>query len=115
MSEYYKDYLDYFANRISKLRTTKGVSARDMSLSIGQSEGYIGQIERKHNLPSMSAFLCLCEYLGITPKEFFDDVIEAPAVFLELMNNSKDLNEEQLRNINNIVKDLKKSKSKTQK
>jgi transcriptional regulator with XRE-family HTH domain len=108
LNDYYNDYLDYFASRISKLRTAKGVSARDMSLSIGQSEGYIGQIERKHNLPSMSAFLCVCEYLSITPKEFFDDVIEAPAVFLELMENSKNLNEEQLTNINNIVKDLKK-------
>ena len=32
---------EYFGKRISQLRTAKGVSARDMSLSLGQSESYI--------------------------------------------------------------------------
>lgn len=32
---------DLFYQRLIKLRTEKGVSARDMSLSIGQSPGYI--------------------------------------------------------------------------
>ena len=45
-----------FAERLSQLRLAKGVSARDMSLSIGQSAGYINNIENKNNLPSMSAF-----------------------------------------------------------
>ncbi len=38
-------YDNNFALRISKLRTQKGVSARDMSLSIGQNAGYINNIE----------------------------------------------------------------------
>ena len=29
------DYLDFFSQRLSELRTQKGVSARDMSLSLG--------------------------------------------------------------------------------
>ena len=50
----------------------KGVSARDMSLSIGQSAGYINNIENKKNLPSMAAFFYICEYLEVSPQEFFD-------------------------------------------
>lgn len=34
-----------FARRMSQLRQAKGVSARDMSLSLGQSAGYINNIE----------------------------------------------------------------------
>ncbi len=49
----------------------KGVSARDMSLSLGQNAGYINNIENGHNFPSITVFFYICEYLGITPKEFF--------------------------------------------
>jgi len=34
-----------FQNRLSELRGQKGVSARDMSLTLGQSPGYINGIE----------------------------------------------------------------------
>ena len=47
---------EQFAERLSKLRINKGVSARDMSLSIGQSAGYINNIENGVNLPSMTVF-----------------------------------------------------------
>ena len=63
---------DYIYNRISELRLLKGVSAREMSLDIGQSEGYINSIENKRTLPSMSMFLFICDYLGVTPAEFFE-------------------------------------------
>ena len=44
---------DLFAKRLAQLRNQKGVSARDMSLSLGQGAGYINNIENKNNLPSM--------------------------------------------------------------
>lgn len=59
-----------FIKRLVTLRMNKGVSARDMSLSIGQSAGYINNIENGINLPSMSVFFYICEYFGITPKDF---------------------------------------------
>ena len=34
-----------FSQRLSELRINKDVSARDMSLSIGQNHGYINNIE----------------------------------------------------------------------
>ena len=63
---------EQFCERLTQLRLKKGVSARDMSLSLGQSESYINRIESKKMLPSMSVFFYICDYLGITPKEFFD-------------------------------------------
>ena len=66
------DYLNWFPSRLAELRIQRGVSARDMSLSLGQSESYINKIENKRTLPSMAGFIYICEYLGITPQEFFN-------------------------------------------
>ena len=41
------DYIEFFYKRLAELRLQKGVSARDMSLSLGQSESYINKIENK--------------------------------------------------------------------
>ena len=61
---------DLFIKRLVQLRQNKGVSARDMSLSIGQSAGYINNIENGINYPSMTVFFYICDYLGVTPSEY---------------------------------------------
>ena len=45
-----------FAIRLARLREKKGVSARDMSLSIGQNPGYINNIETGKSKPSLDGF-----------------------------------------------------------
>jgi len=99
---------DLFYDRLTELRLKKGVSARDMSLSIGQSAGYINNLENKIHLPSMMVFFYICEYLGVTPSEFFDDGNKAPGLLNELMKDLKGLKPEQLENISAIAKGLKK-------
>lgn len=95
-----------FAERLSQLRLAKGVSARDMSLSIGQSAGYINNIENKNNLPSMSAFFYICEYLEISPQDFFDFDSKNPEKLNEIMGYLKQIDDDQLGNIIGIVKGL---------
>ena len=41
-----------FGRRLSQLRERKGVSARDMSLSMGQNPGYINKVENGKAMPS---------------------------------------------------------------
>ena len=96
-----------FAKRLADLRTAKGVSARDMSLSLGQSAGYINNIENGVNLPSMAVFFYICEYLSITPKEFFDTENNDPEKAAELYDVAKHLNSEQLEHLIAIAKGLK--------
>ncbi len=67
-----------FAERLAELRLAKGVSARDMSLSLGQSVNYINAIESNRSLPSMTNFFYICKYLGVTPSEFFAVKVKAP-------------------------------------
>lgn len=93
-----------FCKRLVELRMNKGVSARDMSLSIGQSPGYINNIENGVNFPSMTAFFFICDYLNITPKEFFDTETSAPTKAHELMEAIKGLNVEQLDSLIAIAK-----------
>ena len=99
---------NYFAARLSHLREQKGYTARDMSLSIGRSESYINKIENKRTKPSMDEFFVICDYLGVTPKDFFDMDSADPETLNELIKDLKALTPEQLSNIASIVRDLKK-------
>lgn len=68
-----------FGLRLAKLRECRGVSARQMSLEIGQNKNYINSIETGRNYPTMSNFFEICDYLGITPQNFFQTE-EAPTM-----------------------------------
>lgn len=97
-----------FIKRLVELCVSKGVSARDMSLSIGQSAGYINNIENGVNFPSMTAFFYIYDYLGITEKEFFDTDTVDPTKAKELLEAAKGLNREQLDNLIAIARGLRK-------
>ena len=95
-----------FALRLSRLREKHGTSARDMSLSIGQNPGYINNIETGKAKPSMDAFFYICEYLGITPKDFFDTDSTEPARICAIIEDMKKLREDQLRIVEALIKDM---------
>lgn len=95
-----------FALRLATLRIKKGVSARDMSLSIGQNPGYINNIESGKSSPSLAGIFYICEYLGITPSEFFDIDVENPEKLKGIIEDLKKLNDKQLDTIATLVKDL---------
>lgn len=98
---------DLFIRRLVDLRQSKGVSARDMSLSIGQSAGYINNIENGINLPSMTTFFYICDYLEISPQEFFDFEVADPIKQKELLEVSKRLSSEQLGHLIALIKDIR--------
>ena len=97
---------DSFPLRLAQLRNKKGVSARDMSLSIGQNHAYINNIESGKALPSMTIFFYICEYLNITPAEFFDIDSKNPVKLQGLIEDLKKLDDKQLDSISEIVKGL---------
>lgn len=96
------------ALRLARLRVKKGVSARDMSLSIGQNAGYINSIETGRIKPSLDGIFYICEYLGITPSEFFDTENSNPSKLDTIIGDMKKLNDKQLDTIAALVKDLAK-------
>lgn len=100
------DYLEWFAGRVSALRMQRGVSARDMSLSLGQSESYINKIENRRTLPSMTGFFYICDYFNITPQDFFNVDAAAPQQTKALLRELEKLTPEQADHILQLVKDL---------
>ena len=95
-----------FAIRLARLREKKGVSARDMSLSIGQNPGYINNIESGKSKPSLEGIFYICEYLGVTPSEFFDMESSNPPKLDAIIADMKKLNDKQFDTIAALVKDL---------
>ena len=61
-----------FASRLTEMRMKRNVSAREMSISLGRGAGYINSIESGHVLPSMVMLFEICDYLKVSPKEFFE-------------------------------------------
>lgn len=95
-----------FSLRLAQLREKKGVSARDMSLSIGQNPGYINNIESGKSMPSLSGLFYICEYLGVSLSDFFDLDNENPNKVQEIMHDIKQLNDSQLAAVSAIIKEI---------
>jgi len=103
-------YEDLFYKRLIELRIAKNVSARDMSLSIGQSPGYVNGLENRKGFPSMQVFFYICEYLGVSPSEFFDAGNTYPSEMKEALSLLGHLDHEQLTNLIALLKSMMKEK-----
>ena len=99
-------YESFLQQRIARLRSQKGVSAREMSQVLGQSDGYINGIENGHSMPSMAIFFYICEYFEISPKQFFDEEEAAPGLLNDLIRELKKLDETQLESLMPLGKRL---------
>lgn len=77
-----------FGLRLAMLREQRQLSARQMSLDMGQNKNYISSIESGNNYPTMGNFFVICDYLDVTPEDFFESG-ESPIVlneeFMDLM------------------------------
>lgn len=77
MSPEEQDFVEFYSQfvprRITELRMAKGVSEREMSLSLGRAGTYINHIVTGKARPKLPSFFEICEYLEVTPEEFFSD------------------------------------------
>ena len=94
---------NFFSERLASLRIMKGVSAREMSLALGQNESYINRIENRINYPSMQLFFYICDYLDITPAEFFDTERSNPSKLREVYENLIHLDASQLEIVDAVI------------
>lgn len=88
---------DDIRNRLTLLRMKKDVSEYQMSLDLGHSKSYIQGISSGRALPSMSEFLVICDYLDITPKDFFDTDIDNPVLLHEITEKLRSFTDDDLR------------------
>lgn len=72
---------NFIRERLTQLRMKKNVSEYKMSLDLGHSKSYIQSIVSGRAMPSMTEFLYICDYLDVTPAEFFNEKIENSGTF----------------------------------
>lgn len=94
----------FIRERISALRIQKGVSEYKMSVDLGHSKSYIQSISTGRALPSMTEFLYICEYLGVTPQQFFDQDNDYPASVNELLQYAKSMKKENIEILLDVAK-----------
>ncbi len=99
---------DYIAKRITELRLKKGVAEHRMSLELGHSRSYMQGISSGRALPSMTEFLAICEYLGVSPRDFFEEDNINPPLLQETLDKLKTLSESDLMMVNTFIERLQK-------
>ena len=100
------DYFEWIPQRVTELRIQRGVSSRDMSLSLGQSASYINKIENHRTMPSITGLIYICEYFDITLQQFFDIGVRSPKYAEEIRQKLEQLTPAQAEHILRIVDDL---------
>ncbi|MDD6326337.1 MAG: helix-turn-helix transcriptional regulator [Lachnospiraceae bacterium] len=99
---------NFIRNRLTQLRMQKEVSEYKMSLDLGHSKSYIQSIVSGRAMPSMSEFLYICEYLGVTPREFFDTDTENPVLLEQVTDALKSLSTSDLALVMELIERLSK-------
>lgn len=105
-------YSKGFSDRLRSLRNEKKISAREMSIALGQNVNYVNLIENGKRLPSLQGFFFICDYLEISPSDFFktedferfEKNDSKNQETLELTGILKSLSEQQILSIIKMIK-----------
>jgi len=100
----------FIRDRITQLRMQKCVSEYKMSYDLGHSRSYIYNISSGKSLPPMAEFLEICEYLGVTPSDFFNDSNENPVLVQSAIEEIKKLDDDDLMLVISNLRRLNKAK-----
>ncbi|MCH5143218.1 MAG: helix-turn-helix transcriptional regulator [Clostridiales bacterium] len=90
--------------RIARIRNAHNVSARKVSMELGQSTEYINQIENGKALPSLEGLFNICDYFNITLGEFFDDRLEFPVEYKHIIEELNKMDNVAINQIYELLK-----------
>lgn len=103
------DY-EFIPQRITDLRIKKGVSEYQMSLDLGHSRSYVQNIASGRSKPSIEEFLYICEYLNVTPQDFFDESAAEPVLIRKALDGMKELSDKDLLSLLTLIDRLRENK-----
>lgn len=104
VNQWEENGIPFLRDRISQLRVDNHLSEYALSYAIGRSRGYITSISTGRILPSWSKFFALCDYLSLSPSEFFDPEREEDHVITEIVSELKNLTKEQQTAFLEVIK-----------
>ena len=82
-------YKQDFITRLRKLRNKHCISAREMSIALGQNVNYVNLIENGRRLPSLQGFFAICDFFKISPSDFFVREESPETAFFSLSSEQK--------------------------
>ncbi len=94
----------FVQTRIARIRNAHKISARKLSLELGQSTEYINQIENGKALPSLEGLFNICDYFDISLGEFFEENYNFPVEYGQIIG---ELNKMDSLAVNQIYELLK--------
>ncbi len=100
------DELLFIRQRLAFLRTSKGISARELSLRLGQSAGYINAIENGNSNPSVQMLKYICEELSVSMSDFYDHENKYPDLIQQLVKEAKRLDKQALEGVLSVMKSM---------
>ena len=100
----------FIRDRITQLRMQKSVSEYKMSYDLGHSRSYIYNISSGKSLPPMAEFLEICDYLGVTPSDFFNASTKNPILVQSAIEEIKKLDDDDLMLVIGNLRRLNKNK-----
>ena len=93
----------FIRDRITDLRLLKGVSEYQMSLDLG----HVRSITSGRTLPSLTELPYICEYLGVSVKDFFDESAPNPTLIREMVLRAEKMDAEDLTAIIGVMERMK--------
>lgn len=74
---------------------------------MGHGRSYIQSISSGRSLPSMTEFLYMCEYLGVTPSAFFDEQMKNPALLQKAIDEMRSLPDKDILSLLSLIERFK--------
>lgn len=97
--EDFESFKNFISNRFAVIRNAHNISARKLSIEMGQSSEYINQIENGRKMPSLEGLFNFCDFFNISIGEFFDATQVYPVEYKELISKLNKLNKDELSHI----------------
>lgn len=98
-----QQYEQYLRERITALRTQKGVSEHRLSLELGKSGSYIRSITSGATMPSMKELFNIMAYFEVSPSEFFSGLEGKNTLRTALEEKLRELSDEDLEKVSLFI------------
>lgn len=99
--------VNFIKERITQLRLLKGVSEYQMSFDLGHSRSYVNNISSGKSMPSVPELLAICEYFEISPRDFFDERHENPALTAKAIEEIEQMDDDDVLLILTLINRIK--------
>ena len=96
-------YEKYLRERITELRSQKGVSEHRLSLELGKSGSYIRSITSGATMPSMKELFNILAYFEVSPSEFFSGLEGNNTLRAALVERLREISDEDLEKVSLFI------------